>query len=281
MKQLLLLLFVACSMAFASIGQETTPINLGFSEIIPSAEMGVDQQVNIYLPGGYNPDSASIYPVIYLLDGGIDEDFIHIAGLVQFSSFSWVNYLQSSILVGIVSTDRKRDLTFKASPDFKWPEWLKGYSEAYKDAGGSGKFMNYIEKELQPYIESHYKTNGTKTLIGQSLAGLFATEILLKKPNLFQNYIIMSPSLWWDNESLLQQATTLLLSLPETPLNIYVAVGKEGKAMEDDAKNLAKVIRKTKKKNTVIHFEFLPKEDHGTILHQAVGNAFELFQTEK
>ena len=62
-----------------------------------------------------------------------------------------------------------------------------------------------IEKELQPYIETKYKTNNDKTIIGQSLGGLFATEVLLKKPTLFNKYIIISPSLWWDNGSLLNQ----------------------------------------------------------------------------
>jgi len=281
MKQVALILFLISFSVFRTIAQERIPINVGYSETIPSLVMGIDQQVNIYLPQGYDPDSAATYPVVYLLDGGIEEDFIHIAGLVQFSSFSWVNYLQPSILVGIVSTNRKRDFTFRAALEFKNSEWLIGYEEAFKDAGGSEKFIAYIETELQPYIESHYKTAGINTLIGQSLAGLFSTEILLKKPHLFQNYIIMSPSLWWDNESLLVQATTLLQSLPDTPMNIYLAVGKEGKVMEGDAKKLAKVILKAKKKNTEFHFEFLPKEDHGTILHQAVGNAFELFYTEK
>ena len=53
-----------------------------------------------------------------------------------------------------------------------------------------------------PYIESHYSTDTVKTIVGQSLGGLFATEILFEKPEMFTNYLIVSPSLWWDNESL-------------------------------------------------------------------------------
>ena len=65
--------------------------------------------------------------------------------------------------------------------------------------GGSDKFITFIEKELQPYIERTYSTNDSKTIIGQSLDGLLATEILFKNPKLFNHYIIISPSLWWRN----------------------------------------------------------------------------------
>lgn len=269
MKQPLFIVFLLFGMT--SVFGQREVITLGFTDSIPSSVLGKTQTVNIYLPDGYHPDSAATYPVIYLLDGAVDEDFIHIAGLVQFSSFSWVNYLQPSILVGIVSTNRKHDLTYKPAPDAVWPEWLDGYPNIYEIGGGSEKFMSYIEKDLQPFIEKNYKTNGTKTLIGQSLAGLFATEVLFKKPELFQQYVIVSPSLWWDNGSLLKQP----LKLPETPMNVYISVGDEGKEMVNGAKNIGKSLQKTGQKNVHYTYDYLPKEDHGTILHQAVGNAFE------
>lgn len=268
--------------AFFSFGQQTSgkpmkhyPITIGHTDSLFSVELQEKTAINIYFPDGYSPDSATTYPVLYLMDGALSEDFIHMAGLVRFSSFPWVNYLPPCILVGIVSNERKRDLTFCPISSFIWPEWLHGYSDAYRNAGQSSRFISYIEKELIPYVEQNYKCNGKRTLIGQSLAGLFATEILLKKTALFNNYIIMSPSLWWGNESLLKDAPELLKSLPDSAVQIYIAVGKEGRIMEQDARNLAKTIRKSGKKNVRLTFEYLPKEDHGTILHQAAGNAFE------
>jgi uncharacterized protein len=77
------------------------------------------------------------------------------------------------------------------------------------NAGGSEKFIRFIAEELQPYIKSTYKVSRS-LLIGQSLGGLLASEIVLKKPELFDDYIIISPSLWWDDESLLKQASTLI-----------------------------------------------------------------------
>lgn len=73
----------------------------------------------------------------------------------------------------------------------------------YPATGKAAKFMAFIEKELQPFIQKKYKTNTVTTIIGQSVGGLFTTEVLLKKPTLFNNYIIVSPSSSWENETLL------------------------------------------------------------------------------
>lgn len=250
----------------------TNPFVLGIVEEIQSKELAEKRIVNIYLPEGYNPKDSLKYPVIYLLDGSADEDFIHITGLVQFSSFEWVNQLPKSIVVGIANVDRKRDFTFPSKVQAKI---------ALPTAGHSDKFISFIEKELQPFIESKYHGGADRMLIGQSLGGLLATEILLKKPALFNKYIIISPSLWWDNGSLLEQNSTLLTASFAQPTDIYIAVGKEGltpteipRVMEVDANLLADKLKETKSENVQVFFEYLPMENHATIMHQAVMNAF-------
>ncbi len=72
-------------------GQTSKPFVLGVIDEIQSKELGEKRILNIYLPEGYNKDDTTKYPVIYLLDGSADEDFIHIVGLVQFNSFEWIN----------------------------------------------------------------------------------------------------------------------------------------------------------------------------------------------
>lgn len=203
------------------------------------------------------------YPVIYLLDGSKDEDFIHISGLVQFGSFPWLNLIPESIVVGISNVDRKRDFTY--------PSQNESDRKDLPTSGKSELFINFIENELQPFIETTFRTTGNKTLIGQSLGGLLATEILLKKPNLFDQYIIVSPSLWWDNANLLKLEPEKFT----TTKSIYIAVGKEGKIMEQAAKQLYKKLEKIKEDNTTIYFDFLEDKDHGDALHIAVYNAFE------
>jgi len=219
--------------------------------------------LNIYLPHDYSKDSVKKYPVIYLLDGAVDEDFIHIAGLVQFCSFSWVNMMPESIVVGIPNTNRNRDFTF--------PSRNKKDTKDMTESGESETFMRFIEEELQPLIENKYNTAPVKTLVGQSMGGLLASEILIKKPELFDNYIIVSPSLWWDKESLMR----LDPKPHHTKKSIYIAVGKEGSQMERLALELYTRLEKSEGENSDVYFDFLKKLTHATALHLAVYNAFE------
>ncbi|MBV6413463.1 MAG: alpha/beta hydrolase [Xanthomonadales bacterium] len=257
------------------------PYVIAQSYTLHSQVLNEQRVLNIMLPEGYAEQPGQRFPVVYLLDGGQHEDFTHMAGAVQYASFSWVQKLPPAILVGIANTDRKRDMTFKASPNFVWPKWLHGYSDAYKNAGGSEAFMRYIETEVQPFVEQNFRTNDDRMLVGQSLAALLATEVLLKKPRLFNQYVIMSPALWWDNESLLRRAPALLRELPKTPMKVYLAVGNEGPNMVRDARALAELLRRHKTPQMQFVFEHLPKEDHGTILHPATLNAFGYFFPRK
>src|SRR6185312_6654641 len=107
----------------------------------------------------------------------------------------------------------------------------------------------FLENELQPFIEKKYKTNNSRTIIGQSLGGLLATEILFKKPTLFDKYIIISPSIWWDNGSLLKMGSSVFQKTFTEKKGIYIGVGKEGltptdipRVMEVDANLLAEKI---------------------------------------
>jgi predicted alpha/beta superfamily hydrolase len=255
--------------------EETKPFVLGVIEELQSKELGEKRILNIYFPEGYLQNDTTKYPVIYLLDGSADEDFIHIVGLVQFNSFEWINQVPKSIVVGIATVDRRRDYTF--------PTTVQSEKNMYKTSGHSDKFIGFIEKELQPFIKKKYKTNSDKTIIGQSLGGLFATEVLLKKPTLFNKYIIVSPSLWWDKGSLLDQNSYVLTEDFSHQTDIYIGVGKEGlspsetpRVMEVDANLLAEKIKGTKSKKVKVFFDYLPQENHATILHQAVFNSFKL-----
>jgi uncharacterized protein len=276
-KHHIFLLFIwTVTLAF---GQQTKdaakPFVLGVIDEIQSKELGEKRILNIYLPEGYKQDDTTKYPVIYLLDGSADEDFIHVVGLVQYNSFEWINQVPKSIVVGIATVDRRRDFTF--------PTTIQSDKKRYPSSGHSDQFMSFIEKELQPFIDKKYKTNTNKTIIGQSLGGLFATEVLLKKPMLFNTYIIISPSLWWDNGSLLNQKSNVLSADFNQKTGVYIGVGKEGltpteipRVMEVDANLLTEKIKNTKSKTLNVYFDYLPQENHATIMHQAVSNSFRL-----
>ncbi len=271
---LLLLLNIACWLTVS--GQtgihaiERNPFTIGETVRVKSAILNEERVLNIYLPLSYSQDSAKKYPVIYLLDGSKEEDFIHIAGLVQFGSFSWINMIPETIVVGIGNVDRKRDFTYPSHNELD--------NKEVPTSGKSEAFVSFIGKELQPFIDSNYRTSNIKTIIGQSLGGLLATEILLKQPDLFDNYIIVSPSLWWDDESLLQ----LKPKEYQSEKSIYIAVGNEGEVMTRTAKELYTKLTELNSKNTHLYFKYLEEQDHGDALHLAVYDAFEkMFRIKK
>jgi len=247
---------------------------LFFMYLLPT-DLGEKRILNIYLPEGYTKNDTTHYPVIYLLDGSADEDFIHVVGLIQFNTFPWINQVPKSIVVGIANVDRKRDFTY--------PTRIEEEKKNYPTTGKSSRFIAFLEKELQPFIEKRYKTSAAKTIIGQSLGGLLATEILFKNPKLFNRYIIISPSLWWDNGSLLDQSPLVLSENFTQKTTIYIGVGKEGLApsriphvMEVDANLLAEKLQNGKHKNIQVYYDYLPDENHATAGHQAIFNALKL-----
>lgn len=258
--------------------KETKEFILGYIDNVHSEILNEDRVLNIYLPDDYDKDTK--YPVIYLLDGSADEDFIHIVGIVQYNTFPWVDRVPKSIVVGIANTNRKRNFTSLSSREAD--------KKMIPDNGGSEKFISFIEKELQPYIDTKYKTSDSKTIIGQSLGGLLATEILFTKPQLFNKYIIISPSLWWKDGALLNDEPRILNADYTLPTDIYIAVGKEGSIdgsknhiMEEDAELLAEKIRSGQSKYVNVYFDYLPNENHATVTHQAVFNAFRALYPKK
>ena len=122
--------------------KDTSPFVLGYTEEVYSDILDEDRKLNVYLPDGY--DTNKRYPVIYLLDGSADEDFIHIVGLVQFNNFSWIDRVPKSIVVGIGNKDRKRDFTY--------PSHRAKDKDLLPTGGGSARFIDFIEKEVQPFI---------------------------------------------------------------------------------------------------------------------------------
>lgn len=260
MKRVLILLTLLIAIGIIRAkAQDVKPYVLGEVHSLHSSILKEKRNLNIYLPHGF--DKTKAYPVIYLLDGSAHEDFIHICGLAQF--FNLMLNMPPMIVVGIENVDRKRDFTFPTTDvDLK---------AKTPTCGGSEHFMVFLEKELIPYIEINFIVTSDRYLIGQSLGGLLASEILLKKAELFTHYFIISPSLWWDNESMLNQANSLYSTQSDQSRFVYIAVGKEEpKIMQKEAKALRKILKNSQHQNTRIYFEHMEDETHATILHNAI-----------
>jgi predicted alpha/beta superfamily hydrolase len=100
----------------------------------------------------------------------------------------------------------------------------------------------------------------------------------LKHRDLFSTYIIVTPSLWWGNESLLAEAPKLLKSGSKNKVQVYVGAcnKEEDLTMYNDAVALAEVLKENQENLKQVHFDYMPNEIHSTAIHQAVYNAFKL-----
>lgn len=239
----------------------------GVVEKIQSEVLDEERILNIYLPQGYDPAATETYPTVYVLDGSAHEDFPHIAGLVQFMNM--YNLTPKAIVVGIANVNRYRDFTF--------PSAHEDDIKINPANGGSPKFMDFIENEVQPLVKNNYKTNGLKTIIGQSLGGLLAIEILIKKPHLFDDYIIVSPSLWWNHQELVNSAADYFKANLDLKKRIFVSLGKEHPVMHEVADKFVEAITLSENKKIELHYLPILEEDHATILHKAVYEGLESF----
>lgn len=267
LRTLLLSACTACAVSAAA----QTPFNIGETRVLHSAVLGEERTLNIALPPGYNDSDTTRYPVIYLLDGSADEDFIHVVGALQFASFEWVAWQQPSIVVGIATVDRRRDFTF--------PTTIAADKEAFPTTGGSAAFLRFLSEELIPHVDAGFRTAPDRLLIGQSLGGLLATEVLMTRPELFQRYLIISPSIWWDGGSVLKRPAAFLEKPELAPRKVTVIVGKEGKVMERDAKRVYTLVRSNKAIDA--RFKYMPLHDHANVMHNAVIDGFRLLGTDR
>ncbi|MEZ5055802.1 MAG: alpha/beta hydrolase-fold protein [Saprospiraceae bacterium] len=238
---------------------------IGQIHTLHSEILNEDRILNINLPDSFDMEKS--YPVWFVLDGSRNEDFLHLVGLFQFFRLQF--QMPEVIVVGISNVDRKRDFTFHTD--------IKELKEHYPSTGHSDSFIRFLEEELQPYIDRTFHTTKDKYLIGQSLGGLLATEVLLKKPKLFNHYFIISPSLWWDEESLLKDAPKLLEENSPQPDFVYVSVGAdEHKIMRKDAKALYQKLKESLPSKTRLIFNKMKEENHASILHNSIYEGLEI-----
>lgn len=189
-----------------------TPTHASFE--IQSAVMGEARRINVYLPpASRRTGPAPRYPVVYMPDGGLAEDFPHVAATIDAGIHE--RRMAPVILVGIENTQRRRDMT--------GPTEVESDRKIAAVVGGSAAFRDFIARELIPAIDSRYPNDGNRAIIGESLAGLFILETFFQTPELFDTYIALDPSLWWNNGSLASGAATWLTTHPHASARLYVA----------------------------------------------------------
>ncbi len=241
----------------------SAPLVIGETFTIDSKVLGETRRINVYPPPGYDKSPSTLWPVLYMPDGGMAEDFLHVAGLIEVLVGD--HTMRPFLLVGIENTERRRDLTGPTEN----PEDRK----IAPHVGGSEPFRKFIREELMPEVKRRYRTTDESAIVGESLAGLFVVETLLKEPDLFDTYLAFDPSLWWNNAALVRSAAKELDARPNLRKTLYFASSDE-KGIITNTEKLAAILTQHAPPGLHWHEEKMPEEQHSTIYHPAALRAF-------
>jgi len=247
----------------AKAEEKASPLVIGDTFTIDSKILGETRRINVYPPPGYAESRDARVPVLYMPDGGMAEDFLHVAGLVQISVTNGT--MRPFLLVGIENTQRRRDLT--------GPTRMERDKKIAPRVGGSEAFRRFIRDELMPRVKARYRTTQESAIVGESLAGLFVVETFLLEPGLFDTYIAIDPSLWWNDQELIHSAAERLRSRPDLEKTLYLATSDE-KEIVETTQRFVEVLSKSAPPKIYWHYERMPEETHGTIYHPAALKAF-------
>lgn len=242
-----------------------------------SQRVGAPYVLYISVPRGYR-ESTKTYPVVFTLDAdyafalahNIVEHFVNRGNLPEMIVVS-IAYEGASQNIPNYRRWRTRDYT----PTYTLEG---GYGpEFQKYSGGGENFRAFIEEELLPFLQTQYRLKpNDRTLVGHSYGGLFGTYILLTRPDLFQRYILVSPSLWYDNKMIFAVESAYANRHQALPARVFFAIGDHenqpgiGRSMIDDLQELARRLRARNYQGLVLNNQVFPDETHNSIFPAAL-----------
>jgi len=203
--------FALLLFSFFAKAQESNSFTIGFEKSILSKILGEQRKIWIHIPNsnrGNENTGKEHYPVIYLLDG--DANFNNIVSITEFMSNAGL--CPPMIVVGVLHHSRMNELTFGTD------------KETPGIAGNGVKFMQYVEKELMPYMESNYPTAPYKIFIGHSVGGLTVVNTLIHHSYLFDAYVSLDGALWWNNQQIVTEAKMILTNKNYKRKTLFMAL---------------------------------------------------------
>ena len=248
-------------------------IVIGQMDSLHSEILDETRSIWVHVPGNATGAifSETNYPVLYLLDG--PGHFHAVTGMLKNLRDNGI--VPNMVVVAIPNTDRTRDLTPSHVDE------MFGDSSFVETSGGGDEFLEFLEKELIPYVEEKYPVTGYRTFVGHSFGGLTAVYALFSRPALFHNYVAIDPSLWWDDWMLVYKADEVLEGSDLKGRALFVGVANtmdEGmdlsRVQEDTARSsnhirsiLAFIDTLENKTDSPLEFgwKYYEDDDHGSV----------------
>jgi hypothetical protein len=197
------------------------PVGIIDQRYLFSKETNTTYQISIYMPPTYT-NLKEKFPLMIVTDANqafgmvqTTVDLLILGREIPNLIIVGIGYQNSGILEW--ARNRFRDMT---------PTHVEGFNPS----GSADKFVSFIKNELFPYVENNYRIDTTNRCYwGGSLGGLLGSHIILEYPELFNHYIIGSPSYWWDNKEIIKRISGEKNKVPENIKTIYSYIGgKEG-----------------------------------------------------
>ncbi len=242
--------------AIVSAADPADSIIAGQRYTLSSKVLGESRRYLVHLPDRYY-SSNNRYPVLILLDG--EAHFRHTSSAVDFLAAN--GRIPEMIVVGVTNTNRSRDMSpMTVTPPSGYP--TDGY-------GGADKFLAFIADELLPTIDRTYRTRPYRVLIGHSFGGLLTMHALQTRPATFNAYLAISPSLWWDSQSLVENMEPFLKAHESLQADLYVTLGNEDQGMLGSNSKLAGILAESAPKGLRWRFDRHVDETHNSVPYRS------------
>lgn len=232
---------------FCCLNLYAQEISVGQRDKLHSEILQQDREFSVYFPPSYNSELNQKYPVLYILDG--DYNFQYVAGLLELQG-PISELIPEMILVAISG---------KGTNEYR--KNCKPQVNGVADSGNAEEMASFIKKELIPYINIKYKASDYKILGGHSVGGIFVINTAINHPNLFNDYIAISPALYWGKNAMDEIMINTWGKSEGTTTSLYISLANE-KGMDVD-KFLKKVPKNIMEKN--IHYKEFPDEIHNSV----------------
>lgn len=257
------IVFLFLIAGFAAVGQNN--IVIGKTISFHSDVQNEDRLLDIHLPNNYGKDNKT-YPVMYLLDSYYKFD----KAVGTLNSLVLNELIPDMIIIGIRNTRRNRDLT----PGTEILD--ERNKKRLPNAGGADIFTVFLKKELIPYVNKNYRTAPYKIIVSHSLGGLFNVYTFFKNPELFDAYLTISPSLWYENPVFKKELYEVLRNHQDINSKFYMSIANEGGTMLGNTYILAGKFTSYIKehKDVDLKFKFDPMFDytHGSVSYPSIYN---------
>jgi pimeloyl-ACP methyl ester carboxylesterase len=144
--------------------------------------------------------------------------------------------------------------------------------------GGAAKFLSFLTRELIPMVDQRYRTRPYRILVGHSHGGLFAAYAFSERPESFQAYLAIDPSLSWNNGAVVIQIGSMLTQRKTLKADFFMTAAYGGDQPPRDIAKLATLLKERAPTGFRSHFEWMRQETHSSIplrsLHQGLETVF-------